>query len=387
MTIQSNFLKIVAAIAFIGALGAIAYFPAAQQRNARSNQSKKPVAVPPGQVTFSANAPQLSSLKVVALNAVPLPVSDPVNGRVTYDESLTARVSSPIAGRVIALHAEPGDRVARGFVMAAIDAPELATAEADWRKAVADERRKYMSLERAQTLYGGEVLALKDLESAQADHEQAKAETRRAALRMKNLNATGQEQGAFGLRSPIAGTVADRQINPGQEVRPDLAAPLFVVTDLRHLWVIADVAERSAVGLRPGQPVMIETDAYPGERFAARVDRIGLILDPGTRRVQVRCAVLNADLKLKPEMFAKVFFLPGDGAKKAIAVTNASLFVEGMYDFVFVESRPGTFAKRRVNVALRGHDTSFIDAGLASGERIVSEGAFLLNAEVAANAQ
>jgi cobalt-zinc-cadmium efflux system membrane fusion protein len=386
MNVQLNLIKTVAAIAFISVLAAIAYFPVAQD-TASSTQAKAPVRAPSGQVTFAANAPQLSSLKVVALSAVPLPVSDPVNGRVTYDESLTARVSSPIAGRVIALHAEPGDRVRRGFVLAAIDAPDLATAEADWRKAQADEGRKRMALERAQTLYHGEVLALKDLESAQADHEQAKAETRRAALRMKNLNATGQEQGAFGLRSPIAGTVADRQINPGQEVRPDLAAPLFVVTDLRHLWVIADVAEHSAVALRSGQIVTIETDAYPGERFVARVERIGLILDPGTRRIQVRCSVFNPDLKLKPEMFARVSFLPGNGGKKAIAVTNASLFVEGMYDFVFVETRPGTFAKRRVNVALRGHDSSFIDAGLASGERVVTEGAFLLNAEVAANAQ
>ncbi|MBA5690766.1 efflux RND transporter periplasmic adaptor subunit, partial [Rugamonas apoptosis] len=84
-----------------------------------------------------ANAPQWSSLKVSALAAGALPVAEPVNGRLTYDENRTARVSSPIAGRVTALRAEPGDSVRRGAVLASLDAPDLATAQADWRKAQA----------------------------------------------------------------------------------------------------------------------------------------------------------------------------------------------------------------------------------------------------------
>ena len=385
MTVQLTLAKGVAAVAAVAAIAAVVFLKPAH--SVVQAVEAKVAPQPPGQITFAANAAQLSSLKVVAVTAIPLPVSDLVSARVTYDEGLTARISAPIAGRVIALHAEPGDQVRRGFILAAIDAPDLATADADWRKAQADEVRKRLAQTRAQTLFDGEVLARKDLEAADADHAQAKAETRRAALRMKNLNATGQEQGAYGLRSPIDGMVVERQINPGQEIRPDLANPLFVVTDLRHLWVIADVAERSANALRAGQQVTLETDAYPGERFTARIERVGLALDPGTRRVQVRCSVANLDLKLKPEMFARVSFLPVEGAAKAVAVTNSGLFVEGMYDFVFVETRPNTFVKRRVNVALRGHETSFIDAGLVNGERVVTEGAFLLNAEVAANAQ
>ncbi|MBA5690757.1 efflux RND transporter periplasmic adaptor subunit, partial [Duganella sp. LX47W] len=85
--------------------------------------------------------------------------------------------------------AEPGDSVRRGAVLASLDAPDLATAQADWRKAQADEGRKRMAYERAQALFGGEVLARKDYESAQADLAQASAETRRAAQRLSNLNA------------------------------------------------------------------------------------------------------------------------------------------------------------------------------------------------------
>ncbi|CDG83207.1 efflux RND transporter periplasmic adaptor subunit [Janthinobacterium agaricidamnosum] len=386
MIVQVNLNKLAAVLVAAGLIGAGVHFVHVSPDN-KAALAKAAATVPAGQVRFAPDAPQLSSLKVAALHSVALPVSEPLNGRIAYDENLTARVSSPIAGRVTAMHGEPGDIVKRGALLAVIDAPELATADADWRKAQADETYKRLAYQRAQTLFDGEVLPRKDLEAAQAGFQQAQAETRRASLRMKNLNAGGQEQGRFGLRAPLGGTIADKQINPGLEVRPDLPAPLFVISDLGHLWVMVDVPERYAGAIRAGQAVSVETDAYPGRHFDATVERVGLALDPATRRVQVRCAIANPDLTLKPEMYARVSFLAGAGSPQAVALPNTSLFVEGIYDYVFVELQPGQFEKRRVSVGLRGRDTSFITAGLRGGERVVTEGALLLNAEAASNAQ
>ncbi|MET3135265.1 cobalt-zinc-cadmium efflux system membrane fusion protein [Oxalobacteraceae bacterium GrIS 1.11] len=385
MISSTRFFKLALTAAAVG--GAIAAF-----QYVRAEQESKPPAVArpatrPGLLSFAPNAPQLSSLKVVTVTNAALPVSDAVNGRIGYDENVTTRVSSPVAGRVLTLHAEIGDAVARGAVLAEIDSPELAGAEADGRKAQADELRKRLAFERAKTLFDGEVLARKDYELAEADYRQARAETTRARLRTQNLNAGGRDDGKFALKAALAGIVADKQINPGQEVRPDLPNPLFVISDLRHLWVIVDVPEAAAGALRQGQAVTIETDAYPAERFSARIARIALALDPVTRRVQVRCALDNADRRLKPEMFARVSFLAGDGDAKAVPLPNTSLFTEGAYSYVFVEQRAGSFEKRRVNVKVRGRERSFVDAGLAAGERVVTEGAFLLNAEVASDAQ
>jgi cobalt-zinc-cadmium efflux system membrane fusion protein len=378
--------KIAGLLVMLAAVAAAVHFIRASQASPAPAPTAAGAAAA-GELHFAENAPQLASLKVGLAELVPLPVSEPVNGRIAYDENLTARISSPIAGRVVSLGAEPGDSVARGAVLAVIDAPDLATAQADFSKAQADEAHKRLGFERAKLLFEGEVLARKDYESADADFRQAAAETRRAGARLKSLNATAQGDGYFQLRAPIAGLLADKQINPGLEVRPDLPNPLFVVTDLRHLWVLADVPERTAASIHPGEKVTVETDAWPGLRFAARVDRVGLALDPATRRIQIRCVIDNPELKLKPEMFARVSFLAGDGGFKAVPLPNTSLFVEGMSDFIFVETRPGTFVKRRVGVALRGRDISFVDQGLKGGERVVTEGAFLLNAEDAAHAQ
>ncbi|WP_286758180.1 efflux RND transporter periplasmic adaptor subunit [Ralstonia sp. RL] len=339
----------------------------------------------PGIVQFAPGAAELSALRIAPVSEAPLPVAEPVNGRIAYDENVTARVSSPIPGRVVGVRAEIGDRVSRNAVLLDIDSPELANAEADWRKGQADELRKKLALERARSLLEHEVIARKDYESAQADYLQAVAETRRAALRMKNLNAAGNENGKFGLKAPIAGVVADKQVNPGLEVRPDLQNPLFVITDIGRLWVLADVPERSIGGIRPGQAVSIETDAYPNERFAATVERVGLALDPATRRVQVRCSVKNPEHKLKPEMFARVSFL-ADGRKTGVQVPNTGLVADGLHSYVFVEKQPGTFEKRAVTVTVRGSDSSFIE-GVSGGERVVTEGALLLNSEAAGDAQ
>jgi len=368
-------------IATIGGVLAMRHPHAAQAPSAAASQAGR------DSISFADGAPQWASIKVEALPVGALPLSEPLNGRVVYDEDRTARISSPIAGRVTRLQVEPGDQVRAGAVLATIDAPDLATAQADWHKAYADEQRKHMAYDRAQTLYEGEVLARKDYESAQADYQQAVAETQRAAQRLKNLNASAGADGVFGLRAPLAGVVAERRLNPGQEVRPDLPDPLFVVSDLHQLSVMVDVPERSAGVVHAGQQVALDSDAWPGEHFAARVAHVGQTLDPVTHRVQVRCVVPNPDLKLKPEMFVRVALLADDGERRAVQLPNGSLFVEGKYEFVFVETRHGNFQKRRVHIALRGHDSSYADSGLKDGERVVTEGAFLLNAEVAAHAE
>lgn len=336
--------------------------------------------------TLPDDGAQMSFLRIVPVSAQALPVAEPVAGRIAYDEDRTSRIASPVLGRVTAQRVDVGDTVRAGQLLAELDSPDLAGAQADERKAAADEERKRLALARTRMLVEAEVLARKEVENADADYRQADAEARRARQRIGNLHAQGKVDGRFGLRAPIAGTVADRQLNIGQEVRPDQANPLLVISDLRHLWVIADVPERVAASLRPGQPVLVETDAFPDQRFRGRIKRIGVAVDPVSRRVQVRCELDNPDGSLKPDMFARVAFLPADGAAQAMQVPNTALVTEGLYTYVFVERDRGVFEKRRVRVALGGATHSYIDTGLRSHEPIVTEGALLLNAEASNHA-
>ena len=376
----------VAAALALGAISLTHHLQAANQPVvAEPEQTANPV-YQNGVLQYPANAPQLSTLRTETATALPLPVSEPLNGRLALDENRTARIASPIAGRVLTVRSEVGDRVARDAVLLQADAPELAAADADNQKAVADERRKKLAYDRARTLLTHEVVPQKEVEAAEADYRQATAETRRSALRMKNLHASGADNGRFNLRSPLAGVVVERQVTPGMELRPDQAAPLFVVSDPAHLWLLVDVPERSLARVQAGQKVGIETDAYPGVQFPGKVEKVGFGLDPATRRVQVRCSVDNADGRLRPEMFARVSFL-ADTNQRTVALPNGGLVTEGINTYAFVEKAPGAFEKRKVTLALRGRDVSFVESGLSAGERVVVEGALLLNAEMASHAR
>ncbi|MBS0336921.1 MAG: efflux RND transporter periplasmic adaptor subunit [Proteobacteria bacterium] len=337
-----------------------------------------------GVLRFPAGSPQLAFVVASTVASEPVPLAEPLNARVVYGESYTARVSSPVAGRIVALPAQVGDVVRAGAPLVTIDAPDLGAAQADLAKARADETRKELALRRARELFGGEVLPKKDLESAEADLALSKAESARAALRLANLNPRrapldGQH---MLLASPLAGVIAERRANPGMEVRPDLPDPLFVVTDLAHLQVVVDLPEHYLPKVRVGQPVSAEVDAWPGKRFSGRVERIAPGVDPATRRVQVRCTVVNPEGELRPDMYARVTLL-ADENRRAVRVPNSSLVTEGLYSYVFVEREPGVFVKRKVALAVQDREYSYVSEGLAENEKAVTRGALLLNSELA----
>lgn len=339
----------------------------------------------PDVLRFAPGAPQLAMMQIQAAPLMPVPLAEPLNARIVVDESATARIASPVAGRVVTLGPQPGDPVKAGEMLAVIDAPDLGAAQADLAKARADERRKALSFARAEELFKGEVLPRKDLEASQADVDQARAEAQRAALRLANLNPRNASLAGqrMVLASPVAGIVVERKANPGMEVRPDLPDPLFVVSDLKRVQVLVDVPEAHLSKIGVGQRIGVQVDAFPDERFSGRVERISPVVDPATRRVQARCSVENTDGRLRPEMYARATLL-ADENRTAVRVPNASLVTQGVQHFVFVEREPGVLVRRRVELAVQDREYSYLSSGVARNERVVTAGALLLASELAA---
>ena len=346
----------------------------------------KPVAARNNELRFAANSPQLNFIKVEPVVMLPEPLLDPLSARIAYDENHTARVSSPIAGRITRILVQPGDRVAAGQLLVTLDAPDFAAAVADVDKSAADLQLKQRAHARAKELLEAGVVARKDFEAAESDARQAEAENTRAKQRLRNLDNGGARGGggSFELRAPIAGVVAERNVNPGFEVRPDQPNPLFVITDPTHLWVIVDLPEINIGAVHVGQDVIVEVDAYPERRFQAQVSSINEVLDPATRRIQVRCTIANPLRLLKPEMYARV--TPIAGKQELLPrIANSALITEGLYSYVFVEKEAGVFERRRVELGLQGRSVTYVKAGLKADDRVVTGGALLLNSELAGN--
>lgn len=375
-------------VLWVVAMGAVVAVFLGYNRFASPSPERKPDTATPAQfnnrvLRYPAGAPQLAYLHIKKAEASPVPSLEPLHGRIAYDDNVTARISSPIAGRVVKIGAQAGDKVAAGQPLLWLDSPDYAQARADLHKAEADMRLKQLAFGRASTLFENEVLARKDFEAAENDVHQSQAEAERARARFHNLNPGGAGKDGFALRATLAGVVTERQANPGSEVRPDAPAPLFVVTDPARLWVIVDLPEKDLAKVRTGQPVLVEVDAYPGERFPAKILAIGDVVDPATRRVVVRCQLSNDKRLLKPEMYARV--TPSAEGAPLPRVPNPALVTEGLHTYLFVETAPGVLEKRRVVLAFRGQEASYVKEGLAASERVVTAGALLLNAELAGN--
>lgn len=335
----------------------------------------------PGELRYPPGSPQLAYLDIQPVRAVVPPLMEPLPARLAADEDHTVRLFSPVAGRVVDIRVQLGQTVQAGEVLAWLQAPDYDTAVADARKADADREAKHAAWQRAQRLHDAGVIATRELEAAQAEARSAQAEAARASAHLRSLGAPAAD-GRYPLRAPLSGVISERHLNPGQEWRADAAEPAFVITDPRHLDVLADVPEAQARQLHVGQAVRVDTEDGALQGVAGVIRSVGVVMDPHTHRVPVRAQLAEVPAQARAEMFVRLSPL-ADQAQPATVVPNGALITTGLQSFVFVEKSPGVLLKTPVRLALRGRDTSYIDQGLPDGARVVSKGALLLDAELA----
>jgi membrane fusion protein, heavy metal efflux system len=223
------------------------------------------------------------------------------------------------------------------------------------------------------------------VQEAEADARAAEAELRAALASLRalgvseaDLRSTGND-GRLILRSPISGTVIERNVVAGQMTDP--GKPLFRVGDLSRLWLTVHAYERDAVRLRTGSTASVTFPALPGRTFAGVVALVGRQVDVVSRTIPVRVEVENTAGVLRPGMSAAAWVRLGDTGGTVVAVPATSL--QRLEDEwrVFIPKGEGKFEMRSVG---RGRDLGGeieIVSGLKPGERVVVDGAFLLKAE------
>lgn len=344
-------------------------------------QSPKPITSSSEEIILDPGSPKLSYIKETVTRLVERPLMDRVTGKITYDETRTVRVSSPVAGRVVGTIAEIGRQVRVGDILTVLDSPELGQAQATYESALADLELAKRTFQRVKALFENDIAPRKQLEQAEDILIRSRSEAERARLRLANLGVHSRRMdNRFVLYAPLSGTITERNINPGMEVKPDLAAPLFVISDLTQLWAHIDIFEKDIGLIHTGAKVVLNVPAYPSEDFTATISYIGRVVDETTRTVKVRCILPNADGRLLPAMFASVKVLsePDD---LAIVIPLTALFTEDESDWVYVNTGNYHYRKRPVKTGLRLKNEAVIVDGLKAGERLVIEGALLLRSE------
>lgn len=292
-------------------------------------------------------------------------------GRLVWDEDRTVRIVPQVGGRVQKIAVEIGSAVKAGQMLAVLASPDFGQAQADARKAQADQQLAKQALERQRELHAAGIVADKDWQQAQAEAVRAQAEAERASRRLAGLG--GASDGSYLLRTPLAGVVVERNLNPGLEYRPEAGVePLFVVTDPTRLWLRLDASEGDLAALKAGEKISLQVKQYPDERFAGVIVHVGDFVDPSTRTVRVRGEVPNPDRRLKGGMFVTALIeLP---PTSALHVPAAAVFLVGEQRYAFVEEATGRYVRRAVQAGTERDGWLDIHAGLREGEKVVVEG-------------
>ena len=356
-------------------IAALALLAACQDKHEPVATAPMPI-IQNNQLRYPAGHPQLPLLvSTPATQAESVSIELPA--KLVWNEEKTQRVFPAFNGRVTRISADVGQTVKAGQVLAELASPEFGAAQADTSRAQADATLAKQALQRQRELLEAGVVARKDLEQAEAEAARTQAEVARAQARTSLYGSgTGVNQ-QLGLRSDMAGVVVERNLNPGQEVRPDGASvPLFVVSDPSVLWVQIDARESEAGTLKPGASFELVIPSLPGEKFQGRVTAASDFIDPGTRTIKIRGVVANPARLLKAEMLGTARVkrqLPG-----GVLVPAQAVALSGNKHSVLVQVQPGLFEVRAVELSYEGPREAVISAGLKSGEQVVSENMLLL---------
>lgn len=304
-------------------------------------------------------------------------------GTVGVNRNKFARVTSPVAGRLVEIDVDLGAQVQAGAVLAALESPELAEVRTSYQQALTELDLARVNLDRSQKLAQDGSIAQKELLRTRSDYERARAalaaiEARLATLKMPAVAPAGVSPAFLTVNSPFAGTVVERTAVLGEYAQAYQA--LFSVADLSTVWVETNLYDRDLGDVTVGANANVTLSAYPSQRFSGKVTYIGNILDKDTRTAVARIEVANADGLLKPGLFANVEIDKAQRRPVLRVPDNALVLLQGQMT-AFVLQGHG-FEPRPVEVGERNGGMVIVKSGLEAGDEVVVSGAYALKAKL-----
>jgi len=304
-------------------------------------------------------------------------------GTVDFDNDQATSVLAPFGGPVSKLLVNPGDKVKAGDALAEVDSPDFAAAISAYRKALATAQtlRRVADMDKDLIQHNG--VAQREEEQAQTDAANAEADRDAALQTLVSLNLDQQvikdlqagrpvSRPGGRINSPIAGTVVEKLITPGELLTAG-TTPCFTVADLSRVWVMTQIFGSDLASVSVGDSAEIFTGIATNS-FSGKVDNISALVDPTTRSVMVRVVVENPGDLLKKQMYVRVKIQAHQESNGLLIPVSAILRDDVNLPFVYVVQPDGSFARRHVTLGYRTGDQFDISDGLQTGDQIVTDG-------------
>ncbi len=304
-------------------------------------------------------------------------------GVVDFDNDQATSVLAPFSGPVSRLLVSPGDKVRKGQPLALVDSPDFSVAINGYRKALITARNARRLADADKDLVQHEGVSQREAEQAQTDAVSAEAD-RDAALQalvaldvdagtIKAIQAGRPVTSAQGvIRAPIAGTVVEKLITPGQLLQAG-STPCFTVADLSRVWVLAQLSSAELAEIRVGDPAQVDTGLGAAD-LPGTVDNIAAVVNPDTRAVAARVLVHNPQGLLRKQMYVRVRIQSRQPSQGLLIPVSAMLRDDENLPFVYVARHDGSFARRHVTLGPRSGDDYPVSEGLHPGDQVVVDG-------------
>ena len=300
-------------------------------------------------------------------------------------------VMSLVGGIVRSVGPELGQSVRKGQTVAVVSSNELADSQSKYLAAIAELEEHHKHHARTEKLVAIGAASREELELATSKLKAAESELANlrqrllllglSSQRVSALRSTSQVSSEVSLPAPASGTVTSRTVNSGEVIEAN--KELLRVTDLSSVWVVGQVYEKDLGKVHIGSGASITTDAYPGRVFRGQVSYVDPKVDSQTRTAQARIELANPGQQLKIGMYVNVAFAAlGSAGSTVPVVPVAAVQNMGNRQVIFVAtSNPNVFAMRFVRLGPESSDYYPVLEGLSVGDRVVTEGSFMLRAE------
>ncbi|MEO6967475.1 MAG: efflux RND transporter periplasmic adaptor subunit [Rhodanobacteraceae bacterium] len=335
----------------------------------------------PGGVSLTAAQRQHIHLYTVASSTFHKTID--TTGVVDFDNDHATSVLAPFSGPVTRLLVTVGEKVRKGQPLAVVDSPDFASAVAAYRKASATAATARRLADLDKDLLAHHAIAQREEEQAQTDATGAESDRDAALQALVALNVdprtidnvragrvVARIEGT--IRSPIAGTVVEKLITPGQLLQAG-TTPCFTVADLSRAWVMAQIFGGDIDAVRVGDQARVSIDG-DSRTITGTVTNVSALVDPNTRSVTARVSLDNPGDVLKKQMYVRVQIQSRQQNTGLLVPVSAVLRDDENLPFVYVVQSGGSFVRRGVTLGYRANDRNDITAGLRAGEQVVTEG-------------
>ena len=301
-----------------------------------------------------------------------------LSGEVSNDDNNVVKVFPFSSGQVLEVKVSLGDKVTKGQTLAVMRSADVAGNYTDLSATRSDVAVAKRQMEQAEYLYKNGISSERDYTEAKENYNKAVAANDKVKSAI-SINGGGNTSanGMLVIRAPQSGYIVEKNITSGSFIRQDNNGSLFTISNMKDVWIWANVFESDISKVKVGYTANVTTIAYPGKVFTGKVNEISSVLDPDNKVMKIKIALPNPDMLLKPQMFTNVVITNSEN-QQSVAVPAKAIVFDSSKNYVVVYNDKCDMKVREVSVIKTVDDVTYIASGLKPGERVISKNQLLL---------